>query len=248
MNESEYLASSIVDGLIRHLMTTQQPERKARLFAIHCISEIQDLIEDRRSLDAYRYIYEKYELKSLRRSQGFRSARELANAASEEANQIHRVMGQDRNCPPDQWSIFERRKYVTDAIIFLFNIEKYYGMNSALIIAMSCERALQYDSYSRSKPPDWKGEPLRSNRQLEFLRDIFGNPFRPVAFDPAWRTSDSTGIAKKMYADRNFSAMPVLADALEEAGCDSVHILLHCRTPGTHVRGCWVVDLVLDKK
>jgi len=79
------------------------------------------------------------------------------------------------------------------------------------------------------------------------FRDIFGNPFRPVAFDPAWRTSDSTGIAAKMYESREFSAMPILADALEEAGCDNTDILLHCRMPGTHIRGCWVVDLVLDK-
>jgi len=84
--------------------------------------------------------------------------------------------------------------------------------------------------------------------QVHLARDIFGNPFRPLAFDPAWRTSDATGIAAKMYESRNFSAMPILADALEEAGCDSVDILLHCREPGTHVRGCWVVDLVLDKK
>jgi hypothetical protein len=87
-----------------------------------------------------------------------------------------------------------------------------------------------------------------TNRQADLLRDIFGNPFRLVAFDPAWRTHTTTGIAAKMYADRNFSAMPILADALEEAGCDSVDVFLHCREPGTHVRGCWVVDLVLDKK
>jgi hypothetical protein len=88
----------------------------------------------------------------------------------------------------------------------------------------------------------------QSSSQLWVLRDIFGNPFRPVAFDPAWRTHTTAGIAAKMYADRNFSAMPILADALEEAGCDNVDVLLHCREPGTHVRGCWVVDLVLGKQ
>ena len=50
-----------------------------------------------------------------------------------------------------------------------------------------------------------------------------------------------------MYDDRDFAAMPILADALEEAGCDSANILAHCREPGVHVRGCWVVDLVLGK-
>jgi hypothetical protein len=51
-----------------------------------------------------------------------------------------------------------------------------------------------------------------------------------------------------MYDSREFSAMPILADALQDAGCDSHDILDHCRGPGPHVRGCWVVDLVLAKE
>ena len=83
--------------------------------------------------------------------------------------------------------------------------------------------------------------------QAALLRDIFGNPFRPVAFDPAWRTADTIGIAARMYDSRDFAAMPILADALEEAGCTSPDVLLHAREPGVHVRGCWVVDGVLGK-
>ena len=81
----------------------------------------------------------------------------------------------------------------------------------------------------------------------QIVRDIFGNPFRPVAFDPAWRTADTLGIAARMYESRDFTAMPILADALEEAGCTNSDVLLHCREPGVHVRGCWVVDGVLGK-
>ena len=79
------------------------------------------------------------------------------------------------------------------------------------------------------------------------LHDIFGNPFRPVAFDPAWRTATAVGLAERMYESRDFSAMPILADALEDAGCDHPDVLVHCRGDGPHVRGCWVVDLVLGK-
>jgi hypothetical protein len=68
-----------------------------------------------------------------------------------------------------------------------------------------------------------------------------------VTFDPAWRTEHTVGLAEKMYDDRDFAALPILADALEEAGCDRADILSHCREPGAHVRGCWVVDLVLGK-
>jgi hypothetical protein len=62
------------------------------------------------------------------------------------------------------------------------------------------------------------------NEKLKLLRDIFSNPFRPVTFDPAWRTDHTVGIATKMYAERSFDAMPILADALEEAGCDNADI------------------------
>ena len=80
------------------------------------------------------------------------------------------------------------------------------------------------------------------------LRDIFGNPFRPVAFSPAWRTDTALTLARTMYESREFSAMPILADALQDAGCDNTDILDHCRNPKqVHVRGCWVVDLVLGK-
>ena len=86
-------------------------------------------------------------------------------------------------------------------------------------------------------------------RQLALLRDIFGNPFRPVSFDASWRTSTAAAIAKQMYESRDFGAMPILADALQDAGCDNDDVLNHCRDAnGVHVRGCWVVDLVLDKK
>jgi hypothetical protein len=87
-----------------------------------------------------------------------------------------------------------------------------------------------------------------SRAQTHLLRDIFGNPFRPVTFSPNWRTDTALSLARQMYESRDFSAMPILADALQDAGCDSDDILSHCRGSGPHVRGCWVVDLVLGKE
>jgi hypothetical protein len=84
--------------------------------------------------------------------------------------------------------------------------------------------------------------------QAGLMKDVFGNPFRPVKFDPEWRTSAAVQLAAGMYEARDFALMPILADALEDAGCDSNDILAHCRDPhAAHVRGCWVVDLVLGK-
>ena len=93
----------------------------------------------------------------------------------------------------------------------------------------------------------WRDEERIAHCSL--LRDIFGNPFRPVAFAPEWRTDTAVAFARTMYESRDFSAMPILADALQDAGCDSDDILAHCRdTSLTHVRGCWVADLVLGKE
>jgi hypothetical protein len=75
------------------------------------------------------------------------------------------------------------------------------------------------------------------------LRDIFGNPFRPAAFAPEWRTDTAVSLARQMYGSRDFGAMPILADALQDAECDNAEVLGHCRGPGPHVRGCWVMDL-----
>jgi hypothetical protein len=82
----------------------------------------------------------------------------------------------------------------------------------------------------------------------ERLRDLFGNPFRPVNFDPHWRTADPLGLARAAYEDGAFERLPLLADALMDAGCNDDQILGHCRSDGPHVRGCWVVDLVLGKE
>ncbi|VTR93298.1 Uncharacterized protein (Fragment) OS=uncultured bacterium PE=4 SV=1 [Gemmata massiliana] len=88
-----------------------------------------------------------------------------------------------------------------------------------------------------------------ADREVRVLRDLFGNPFRPVAFAPAWRTSTAVAVASQMYEARDFSAMPILGDALQDAGCDSAEVLDHCRDAGApHVRGCWVVDLVLGRE
>ncbi|MCE9563335.1 MAG: hypothetical protein K8U57_14940 [Planctomycetes bacterium] len=77
------------------------------------------------------------------------------------------------------------------------------------------------------------------------MRCIF--PFQPVAFDPAWLTSTVIALATGMYESRDFAAMPILADALQDAGCDIESLLGHCRGPGPHARGCHCVDSCLGK-
>jgi hypothetical protein len=82
----------------------------------------------------------------------------------------------------------------------------------------------------------------------QLVRCIFGNPYRPVALNPSWLTSTVLALANGIYNEKAFDRMPILADALQDAGCDNEEVLNHCRQQGVHVRGCWLIDLLTDRK
>jgi hypothetical protein len=82
--------------------------------------------------------------------------------------------------------------------------------------------------------------------QSQLLREIFGT-FYPMAINPSWLTSTIRSLAQGIYTDRAFDRLSILADALQDAGCDNDDMLTHCRSDGPHVRGCWAVDLILGK-
>jgi hypothetical protein len=84
--------------------------------------------------------------------------------------------------------------------------------------------------------------------QVAMLRDVLGNPFHPITLSPSWLTSTVVSLANQMYDSRDFSAMPILADALMDSGCDNETILTHCRGPGQHVRGCWAIDRLIGRE
>jgi hypothetical protein len=92
----------------------------------------------------------------------------------------------------------------------------------------------------------------KQTRQVlaDLLRDVFGNPFRPAAVAPtwlAWHGETVPKLAQSVYDERAFERLPILADALEEAGCADAALLGHLRSPGPHARGCWALDLLLGK-
>jgi hypothetical protein len=86
--------------------------------------------------------------------------------------------------------------------------------------------------------------------QAALIRDVFGDPFHPVPLDLAWLAWHGgllVSMTQRMYGTRDFSDMPVLADVMEESGCQDQDILGHCRSGGEHVKGCWLIDLLLGK-
>lgn len=123
-------------------------------------------------------------------------------------------------------------------------------------IAVTCKDATEEDQwlwgFSGIPDPLWLS--TRSAVEGEYpalLREIVGNPFRPPpAIDAAclaWNDNVVPKIAQGIYSDRAFDRLPILADALEEAGCSDAEVLEHCRREGGHVRGCWLLDLLLQK-
>jgi hypothetical protein len=84
--------------------------------------------------------------------------------------------------------------------------------------------------------------------QCSLLHDILGNPFHPAAVREGWRTAPILMLADEIDRDRSFGRLPELATAMIQAGCDDNAILNHCRSDGPHVRGCWVVDLLLQRE
>jgi hypothetical protein len=140
------------------------------------------------------------------------------------------------------------------------------GSDSAWAAKASAYRARWCANYCspRSYPP---GASFRSasksdhdreqSAQCHLLRDIIGNPFRPAALDPAvlaWNDATVARLARSAYDERQMPAgtldntrLTVLADALEEAGCPNPEVIGHCRNGGEHVRGCWVLDVLLGK-
>ncbi len=85
---------------------------------------------------------------------------------------------------------------------------------------------------------------LELANQCDLIRDIFGYPFEAAPFEQRWKSGDVVAIAKRIYEQNRFQDLPILADALEESGCDEDAILRHCREDVQHVKGCWVVELL----
>jgi hypothetical protein len=121
--------------------------------------------------------------------------------------------------------------------------------NSGLQALLSANRgdaagAMQSSSWARAATLNPDAEMVA---QAALVREVFGNPYRAAPADPEWLSSTVTTLARVIYDNRSFELMPILGDALEDAGCTNIDILTHCRDPHEHVRGCWVLDLLLGR-
>jgi hypothetical protein len=125
-----------------------------------------------------------------------------------------------------------------------------YGVTEELLDKGGGQSAVQA---ARQALRDWpfgaptQGSAADKKRYCDLLRDICGNLFYVVRVDPAWLAWNEATVrrlARGIDSAGAFDRLPILADALEEAGCADRILLEHCRRPDGHVRGCWVVDLL----
>lgn len=107
----------------------------------------------------------------------------------------------------------------------------------------SAARAIRMQQKPSRRDQAWRAERAA---QAALIRDLY--TYQSASFTPAWLTSTVTSLANGIYADRAFERLPILHDALIEAGCDNADILNHCKDPqAVHCRGCWVIDLLTGR-
>jgi hypothetical protein len=255
MTEAEWLTFTDPDAALQGFLG-KDSERKLRMFACACCRRIWHALTDPKCQEAVE-VAERY-------------ADGLAN--DEEVSQAQDAVAVVRgwNAERQEYDPWQSAFFAPEVVQYALRRVKDHGYDwaTAGIAADRASIAAYYDvlrrrgqNIDRAVPDeeiDWEEE--RAIRQPEIeaqcriLRDLLGNPFRPVALHLAWLSPTVVSLAHAAYDERRLPSgtldpirLAILADALEEAGCADASILDHLREPGPHVRGCWVLDLLLGQ-
>ncbi len=227
MTEAEWLNCVKPDKML-DFVRSKVTDRKLRLLAVACVrrvwhreNQLPEQIEA-----AERFADREISIEELRAIRSFLGARGGFSAAWAANNALHAVLEEVAEVAAQR-----AVRHASDFIYF-FTIEQrgcaVPGVQAEAMVAKRVEC-----------------------RELAVtIRECLGNPFQSTAPDSsllAWNDGAVRKMAQVIYDDRAFDRLPLLADALEDAGCDTQEILDHCRSNGEHVRGCWVVDLLLGK-
>jgi hypothetical protein len=248
MTEAEWLVCTDPEPALNYLLG-KVSNRKLVLYAVGGCRQLWHLLYDEASREAVEV--------AERRADGLATEEEIERAdfAAEAV-----TFGFDfdpaewKKYPPIRPSEERLRKLVE---LGLFAKEDLHldepPVNEEVMVNLSCAATLANNSLGHPDAEYWlfpmvRGVPWPGSW---LLYCVFGNPFRPTTLNPGWLTWQGGTIrrlAQSIYEERAFGCLPLLADALEKAGCHDAALLDHCRTPGPHVRGCWVIDLLLGKE
>jgi hypothetical protein len=258
MTEVEWLECTDVQKMLTFVAWSlgEKADRKSRLFAVACSRRVSHRMADERSREAID-VAERY-ADGMATLEQLQHANAQAKAATDGRYTEHLDYESDydpdasyaaatayfasyhRLCPIHYFSRGWFRGCADGTAYYAAEVVGEQAVEGLATTHSQSEFQVAWDEASRSE----------AVQQCQFLLCIFGNPFRPVAINPAWLAwNDRTipKIAQAIYDERAFDRLPILADALEEAGCANQDILAHCRQSGEHVRGCWAVDLILRR-
>jgi hypothetical protein len=249
MTEAEWLTCT--DPMRMLIVLTKASERKLRLFSCACCRHVWHLLPD----DANRALVAAIEDCPDAARRADPTSGTLAGDPTVNEALYASSRGEDKLAAPwCYWAVknlgrsFYKMSAWESATIVVWHV--------AQTLQTEDEIAAEEDIQAVGRVVDRRYSeltPIRSAEgatQTALLREVFGNPFREVTINPswlAWNDATVSKIAHAIYEERAFDRLPILADALEDAGCDDADILAHCRSGGPHVRGCWVVDLLLGK-
>jgi hypothetical protein len=218
-------------------------ERKLRLFAVACCRRIWHLLPDERSRTAVE-VAERFADGAVHTSELFEAhvaAGEVAQTRQRYADQYPRVAQE----------LGDFGLYAASMAAERASSRYPIGMSRA-----EYESALLPPSrfgpgvdtvYGYAAHAFHVGANSEFKAQATLIREIFGNPFCENFFDPVWITSTVFTLSRQIYDSQDYSLMPILADALQDANCNEYEILNHCRLHHEHSRGCWVVDCLLSR-
>ena len=233
MTEAEWLACDDWQKMLEFLSSLSRlSERKARLFAAACARSVWLWMSDERSRQAV-ITCEQY-ADGLAGQKALKAARKQAFAAS--------------RFPTPPSSLPDYKTVAGHAAIVALDVcmnTKRHGSLLMTIATAGCANSLVFKVLGDAA--GWTDIKLR----CDLVRCVFGNPFHSIIITPSglsWNDGTAVKLAQAIYNGRAFDRLPVLAGALEDAGCTNEYILNHCRGVEPHARGCWVVDLLLGKE
>ncbi|MDR3634774.1 MAG: hypothetical protein P4L84_13300 [Isosphaeraceae bacterium] len=264
MTEAKWLAWPDAYDMLEQCRCCALTERKLRLFACACCRRVWHLLEDdrlRRAIDITEQFADSRaipaQLADARTAaEEFRDAYVSRHWPDEDPE----YEGEPSKLPSEgRWAVRHAAEAVVhaaardgdDGVPYLHRAE---SVILAACQAVGCAFAessgqtedtfASINAYIRSTQG---AEDAERAAQANLLRDIFGNPYRPIAMDPSWLTPGVLALARAIDEKGAPARMPALGEALQHAGCDQPEILAHCHSAGNHVRGCWVLDAVLGK-
>jgi hypothetical protein len=234
MTEAKWLSCDDPRLMLDHLRDAASP-RKLRWFACACVRSVWSHLIDERSQRAVE-VAELY-------ADGRAESAALAEAESQ-AFEVARAADLRSTVSDPAWA-------ASRAAARAASYDAFGAATGSAFIAALCFAPWAFDKGTVAHHGDPVAKAEARRRQCRLLRDVLGNPFRAPSVSPDWLSwNDGTvlRLARHVYQDCRFDALPILGDALEDAGCTDETLLSHCHEPGEHVRGCWVVDLCLGKQ